>query len=377
MSINGIIKKLIIRIYDFNKKRLLNRKIKEIVSFQNRKMNMVSPPSDVLRDHVKLWKSLTNRVNPDWLKAYGNISGLWDMRYIPESLYYNIVEPVLNNKSFSKCYTDKNFYSVVLDEFKRPETLLSNINGVFYSSNGDFITTEEAVAGVKRLRSFIIKPAVDSGGGKAVSLMSAMNEGFISDSGEYCEAEKLFSRYGKDFIIQEVIEQHPYYARYNATSLNTVRVLTYRSCKDEKIHILHIVLRVGAKGKITDNQASGGYACGINDDGSLSGYAVDKHGNTYNEINGNPLVKGEKPFGIDIIKETALRIAPLFHYSRLIGMDLCIDQKGACRVIEINNINNEINFFQMTRGPLFGEFTEEVINFCRGNKRSFMIDFEI
>ena len=45
--------------------------------------------------------------------------------------------------------------------------------------------------------------------------------------------------------------------------------------------------------------------------------------------------------------------------------------------MEINNINIGIEDLQKNNGPMFGEFTEEVIDFCSKNKRSYCFDFEI
>lgn len=377
MSTDKIAKKLVTSLYDFNKRRLLKRKINSITSVQLKKGSLIKPPPEILSRHVNLWEVFGQRVNPAWLRIYGNISGIWDYRYVPESHYYTIIEPCINDKSYSKAYTDKNFYSVILNDFKRPESILSNIGGEFYNNKHqsiDYRTVEELLGTAER---FIIKPATDSGGGKNVSLIRRQNQRFISETGEAFSHTGLMKKYDKNFIVQEVIDQDPFYEKFNDTSLNTIRVLTYRSCADNRINILHSLLRVGKKGRITDNQASGGYACGLTVEGSITGIAVDKYGNSYNEVNSVPLIKGTKLPGFDLIIQTASKIAVMFPYSRLLGLDLCLDKEGQCRVIEVNNINNEINFFQMTNGPLFREFTEEIISFCLNRRRSFMIDYEI
>lgn len=377
MNYNLITKRLLAGLYDFSKRSLLNRKISTILKHQSRKRRLTNPDPELIRRHIELWRRFNIRVNPAWLRVYGNISGIWDFRYIPETLYYTIVEPCLNDKSFSKAYTDKNFYSILLPGFKKPGLIVSNINGLFYNCNGELINIDEVPGLLFGSGKFIIKPSTDSGGGKEVSLMTRDGGAFISETGNSFSPDDLFKRYGKNYIIQCMIEQHPYYSRFNSTSLNTVRVLTYRSCSDNRIYILHSVLRAGSIGKITDNQASGGFACGLTYDGMLTGKAVDKHGNIYDKVNGVNLIEGEKPEGIENIYKMAIEIAEKFYYSRLLGLDLCLDKDGQCIIIEVNNVNNEINFFQMTGGPLFKRFTEEVINYSLNHRRTFMIDFEI
>lgn len=372
-----IAKKLISFFYDSNKRRLLEKKINSITSFQLKKKPLVSPAPEILSRHLKFWKVFGHKVNSAWLRIYGNTSGIWDYRFVPESHYYTVVEPCLNDKSYAKAYTDKNFYSVILKDFRRPASILHNAGGEFYDNRLQPIDSDTIEYLLKTAGRFIIKPATDSGGGKGVSLITVQDDRFISETGGEFNQAELLKKYSRNFVVQEVIAQHPFYENFNNTSLNTVRILTYRSCADNSIHILHSLLRVGRRGSITDNQASGGFACGLSDEGTITGIAVDKYGNTYNEVNSVPLIKGTKLPGIELIKRTAIAIASRFPYARLLGLDLCLDKESQCLVIEVNNVNNEINFFQMTGGPLFKEFTEEVISFCLTHRRSFMIDFEI
>ena len=87
---------------------------------------------------------------------------------------------------------------------------------------------------------------------------------------------QLFGLYGGNFIIQKYIDQHHWFARFNESSLNTVRVLTYRRIKNEEAVVLHRLLRAGRPGSVVDNQASGGIACAIDTDGRLMSFGIDK-----------------------------------------------------------------------------------------------------
>ncbi|MCK7537993.1 MAG: hypothetical protein MZV63_47075 [Marinilabiliales bacterium] len=68
-----------------------------------------------------------------------------------------------------------------------------------------------------------------------------------------------------------------FFARFNESSLNTVRILTYRSVRNEDVFVLHRLLRAGRRGSVVDNQASGGIACAIDNDG-LMALGIDKSG---------------------------------------------------------------------------------------------------
>jgi hypothetical protein len=369
-------KYLLVFIYELKKSRTLRKKAGMILDNQVRKRFSANVSSDLKKDFRRYWKGLASAGDKIWLSIYINASGIEDYRYIPETVYYNRAEPSLNNKAFSKAYSDKNFYDSFLD-FNLPQTYFKNIEGVFYDSGNNVVDRSSVIKSTDGREKIIIKPSVESGGGRNVLLCHKEKEGFRSTEGLFFSTEQLLAHFGRDFIIQEVVESHPFYSRYNATSLNTIRILTYRSISEEKIHALHNILRAGKTGSITDNQASGGYACGLTSDGCLTGKAVDKYGNVYNAINGITLEPGKKTEGFDRISAAALDIAARFPYSRLLGLDLCLDSQGKVRLIEVNNVNNEINFYQMLDGPLFRDFTDEVISICRSGKRSFLIDFDI
>jgi hypothetical protein len=59
-----------------------------------------------------------------------------------------------------------------------------------------------------------------------------------------------------------------------------------------------------------------------------------------------------------------------------LGFDVCLDHNGDIKLLEVNNMNNEINFYQMNNGPLFGLFTDEVLRFLTTNLKTIMLDFD-
>lgn len=126
-----------------------------------------------------------------------------------------------------------------------------------------------------------------------------------------------------------------------------------------------------------DNQASGGIACAIDTEGKLMSFGVDKagrrHKGTQSAAFGDA---GAVPF-LKEIDAAALAIAAGYRYSRLLGLDFAVSSRGEVVLIEVNDSNNEINFFQMSSGPLFGSYTEEVASSCRNMPRSFVIDYVI
>jgi hypothetical protein len=376
------IRRLLVSLNNRRIRRLLTGKISKIkkgIEAQNRGASIAG--RELREKHEQLWKKLQRRVNTDWLDVYSAVSGRPDHRYVPEDIYYTEIEPRLNNKLFSKAWTDKNSYELVLgNRMKRPEIVLRCINGVLYTPDFTAVGRPEQYPGFPQEfkgERLVIKPTMDSGGGKAVRVVKVTDAGpeINPPAPGVTTLPGLFSLYGGNFIIQKYIRQHPWFARFNESSLNTIRVLTYRSISDEKVHVLHRLLRAGRPGSVVDNQSSGGIACAIDAGGRLMNYGIDKSGTRHPGTQSIGFGEaGEVPF-MKEITATALEVASCYRYSRLLGLDFAVNAEGEVILIEVNDSNNEINFFQMSSGPLFGEFTGEVAEGCLQLPRSFVIDY--
>ena len=105
----------------------------------------------------------------------------------------------------------------------------------------------------------------------------------------------------------------------------------------------------------------------INKNGELNGFSVDKLGGKYDI---HPDTKqpfdGPIPDFKDLIM-LAKNIAKKIFYSRLLSLDFCKDAEGSWRAIEINLFGQTIRFAQYAGQPFFGEFTDEVVEYCKTN----------
>ena len=349
---------------------ICNNKIRRIYKILNIKKTL---DKSIVNEHIRKWSILKKIVSPKWLEIYSHVSNKIDINYIPEDIYYTVVENTLNNSMFSLSYSDKNYYDKIDKNNLFPLTYFRCINGVFYDKNYKVIDKNKINSILNTIQSFILKPSIDSAGGKDINLFIRKNNIFINDNVEF-NINILKNKYGNNFIVQEHISQNDYYKKFNPTSLNTVRIMTYRSVENEKIIRLHSVLRFGAPGSIVDNQASGGYSCGINKHGMLKNFYINKNGIKKElEINKNDFNVFKYKDMIKISKN----IAQKFPYHRILGFDFCVDQKNKIRLIEVNTSSIEINFLQMNNGPLFRDYTNEVINYCNDNYRTICIDYYI
>lgn len=347
------------------------RKIKGNIKINNVQKNLKNK-------HLKYWKSIDNLHSSDWLTIYYSINGIADFRYISEQTYYSVVEPKLNHISFSEAYSDKNNYSRFLNDDYFPKTYLRLIDGVFYTDTYDFI--EEPIVYLKRIlergKKIVCKKAIESGGGRGVSILEIQNGNIIDENGDDFDLSLFIQKLGRNIIVQEYIEQHTFFESFNPSSVNTIRIFTYRSVISNEIHILQSVMRIGEPGAIVDNQASGGTSVGVNPQGMLNKFGVSKYGSKFLNKN-NITFEGKTVPQFLKICDVAIECARFFPYHRLLGLDFSVLYDGSIKLIEVNNKNNEINFYQMNNGPLFGEFTDEIIDYCRINPTHINLDFDI
>jgi hypothetical protein len=338
---------------------------------------------DFRKKFTHRWSDFKLSIDPDYPLYCSSINSVESADYVPETIYYGRIEPVLNNKAFALAYADKNFYERYFPENKGlfPETILRGINGNFYDSQYRLVTGPIKPGDIPEENpEYILKPAVETSGGSNVVLVQ-FSSGSVIVSGKTCRHYEFINVLKRDyhcnFVLQKKISAHPWFRDFNPSSLNTVRLFTYRSVLNEEVHPVQAVIRFGRPGSIVDNQAAGGLTCGINKQGGLNGFVIDKYGKKYTDFAFLSAKKEDIVPGFDQMKKIANQLAAKYYYHRLLGFDFCLDSGNNVRLLEINCKNIEINFLQMNNGPLFWDHTEEVIKYCKENKRVVVLDFSI
>lgn len=325
------------------------------------------------------WARIGSRPSLSWYKVYKSVSGIDDPLYITEPDYYHKVELILNNVTLYYAYTDKNNYHMIFDHSLLPDVYVRNIEGVYYS--GDYTLLKEPQSFPDLIPSeaekIIIKPSIASGGGKSIQFFQKKDNRWINNDGTALDINYLSKSYPGNFVIQEYVHQHPFYSQFNKESVNTIRLITYRSVKNNDIIPVQAALRIGRKGSMVDNISSGGLSCGINSEGKLNSFGIDPTGNKYEGYNDICFREVGPVYGYDKIIQTAREVAGRLWYHRIAGFDLCIDHTGSIKIIEVNLHDLGINFIQMNNGPLFREYTDEIIDYCTRNPMIISFDLKI
>ncbi|NHF61538.1 hypothetical protein FK220_019455 [Flavobacteriaceae bacterium TP-CH-4] len=284
-------------------------------------------------------------ISTQWHQFYSNCNGKFSAAYLPENIFYIEMEPRLNRVSYFPSLTDKNLLEKLFPTVQQPETVVKNINGCFYG-NGQVIELETALSLCDIGKRLIIKPTLESGGGKNVSLFTSDNG--ITDAGQ--RLKQLFAEYGKDFIVQKVVPQHEVLKALNPSSLNTLRIMTY--LEDGAVHILSTIVRIGRKGSYTDNGTTGGISCGIQNNGQFNDVGYQLSGDRFYETDSGIRFKDMKLSFMKKISSTVVKLHHEAPFFKLISWDLAIDESEQIVLIEYNVMGQGINSHQLNNGPV-------------------------
>lgn len=351
------------------KRGIRNRQIKLYISIQSQKLEVLKnaglfnefPVNDIIPT-LHQYK-LKTKADKSYFDFYTSVTAISNPDYIPAPTYLLSLEPSLNDFRFVKTIENKALYDKDLLGVITPRTVLRKINGFFYDNNyNQLILSENFIKDlVSDYDKLVLKAAVDSGGGINLKFFTKREGRFYCDN---VQLTGILLNQFPDFVLQEVIVQHDFFRQFNPSSNNTLRILTYKSVKDNDIHILHCLLRVGKVNSLTDHDNLGGVVVGITKEGTLNDFGCDFNGIKFSNYNGiNLLSLKSVPF-LNEVKSMAMNIANQVYYARLLAIDFTIDKAGNPILLEINASGNGTCQYQMNNGSLFNDYTNEIIEFC-------------
>lgn len=291
------------------------------------------------------------KVSSAFPEIYKRCNGIVSDKYIPASLYFYYISPYLVNMNLSMAYVDKNMYFRHFPDVRQPKTIFHNMSGRFYTTEMQEATFDEAVETLSKKEKFIVKPAIESGRGRDVKMWIG---------GGISELRNILNDYESNYIIQEVVTQHPDMGKLNPTSLNTCRLYTYRRVGTSEYMLLGAAVRFGGKGAYRDNACTGGGFCKINDDGSVEDAIHNYRRFGWGSLKAEKGLEGLRIPKYNKVLETALRLHKTIPYMDLIGWDIAVDEEGEPVLIELNQYP-DCEFLQIFNGPMFGEYTDELL----------------
>ncbi|MCQ2294038.1 MAG: hypothetical protein MJZ67_00135 [Bacteroidales bacterium] len=287
-----------------------------------------------------------------WFDVYNktNLFGNDLKLYIPDGYYYSVIDTFFNDPLRCKYMDDKNLYDLYFHDVNQAKMICRKEKGLFLDGEYRVITMQDAVNLCSKCGQVIIKPSVESWAGAGIKKWNAENDNIsvLVDA---------LSTPGS-FVIQEIIKQHSCLSQFNATCVNTMRLVTLFF--EGEVHVVTAVAIMGGKGAFTNHLHRGGLICGIHSDGSLFHTAFDGNLNMYKQHPNGPIFSDCKILNfnkcVDLVKSLSPR---LFGMSKLTAWDITIDETGEPLLIEANFEYGGI--VQKAGGPIFGEMTESIL----------------
>lgn len=304
-----------------------------------------------------------------WMGAYWHLSpieyrtyqfGRRGMTREQRKSYLRIVDaekklrPILNSKEWAPLIENKLIFNSYYSQRNIP---LARLYGMFHPQFGSDISGNplrskldlyKLIAG-NNLNEFVVKPLAGDAGFSVLVLevleKTAQDIICRDRAGQDFNLEALEKHMAKDlhyhqqgYLLEEKITEHPDLARFNPSSVNTCRIVTFMQ-KSGEINVALAVLRIGAEGKNTDNWHTGGIAASIDPETGIIGEGVTRPefgGNRYSSHPGTGVTfQGEKIPAWEEITSLACRAAGITPFIRSVGWDIAPTVAGPV-LIEAN-----------------------------------------
>ena len=319
----------------------------------------------LLEDEIQQIKKRWQKLIPISVKRgfpfYRGIKSIngFNADYLPSSFYAPYILNLLNPINTKKYITHKSLSELLYgDIIKHPKTIFRSVGGRIFDEKyqpvsldtvGDYISNTDS--------PLLFKQAFDSSQGLGVKL-------FKKSEKEILKKTIYNSVYYSaiDFIIQELVEQSQDTKIFNPTSLNCFRITTISF--NNEIFIGSRALKCGPENSVVDNIGSGkrGVIVGIKDSGKLADFGFYGNGEKTNSHNGI-LFKDSQITAFPRLLETAIALHQCIPHFGIVGWDLALDKHNDPVLIEGNVIYPGIVLEQICSGPIFGNHTDEVIDY--------------
>ena len=347
------------KFYNKIRRKIIERSDRAICE---RRITGESPLSNEQKKKVKeFYAPYEKNINTVCHEMYYQSTGCFDEKFLPKWLYTNCVDEYFNARNEAKYLDNKCYYPTIFAGIQQPGLVVMRMGKFWYNSEMQIIGYERVKQIVSEEKSFFIKIATESYGGKGVGYISAENGDTFEQFEQYIRGVNC------DIIVQKPIKQHEAYSAINESSVNTLRIISLLTEAGPKIY--STILRMGLKGKKVDNITVGGITVGVKEDGTLRKYAYNSKSERVEAHPSNGFVfEGyQLPF-VDKAHEMVKKAHPMVPHFRLVSFDIAIQEDGTPVFVEANLCKGSAEIHEFNNGPLFGDDTKKILDEVFGIK---------
>lgn len=326
---------------------------KDIKSYLKSREILTAEQKKQVEEFWKPYTKVTSVFHAFYLEKTGN----FHPAYIPTDLYYTKIDPYFNPASKSAVLDNKCLYSRLFPGIPQPQVVLSRMNGYWFSGQ-QRVSWQEAQSILDKEEAVFAKVAAGSCSGKGVFYLSSEN-GSIAE--QFAKQVKVTN----DIVVQRPVVQHPVFAKMNASSVNTYRILSVLT--DEGVKCYSALVRIGVDNRKVDNR---GLSCGVQPDGKLNARAYRLNGESFTKHPNHGFTFADyQLISFDKAKALIEKAHPMVPYFRMISWDIAINEDGEPVMLEANFARGCLDFLQLNNGPLFGDDTKKILDEVFGKNK--------
>jgi hypothetical protein len=325
--------------------------------------------------------SLINKLKANFQGQAGDCWIIYNLKETNKGDYisdHEIFRSKTINRQYNLIMDDKLLFNTVFGNYVKVPKIFAYIDhGFMRDLDGNFLKTDDILALTRKEKVLIIKP-INGGGGNNVHILrdeehsidknktSGKIKCLCLDNLNIDQNElRNFLENLNNFIITEFIKQHPYINQIFSETANSIRIITLRNPKNDKLTIPVAVHRIGRLASFpVDNFGKGGLSVEIDLDTGVLGKAASR----LNYKNSAPVYMSRHPdtnkliTGVKIpywqeLKKTLISTSAKFPFIPFFAWDIIITKDGFT-VMEINKSSGAkvYQVFGGKKNSLIGDF---------------------
>jgi hypothetical protein len=276
-----------------------------------------------------------------WLRVYTAWAGEFKEGWIPDNYFGRVVMPAIQGPA-RHLSTFKTLSRRLTGAGELLPDLVYRVRGQWVDTEGRALRPSEVEEIAYRHGPRVVVKADDSNQGKGVRLVERGRDDLLELDG--------------DFVVQRMISQPDWMARFNADNLATIRITTVKP-PGGRASWQGGNLRFGLSGSAILKSARAIRIPMLDAEGTLGDYGalpdwtrVTKHPESGLEWAGLELP------GFEAARDACARLHDGIPHVTFIGWDVALERGGGFAILEWNTVHPGIVFIEANTGPQFAEF---------------------